>query len=121
MTLTFDIESCVLYVTRLLLIINIFTKLYENATITFEVTARTRSNGRTHAQKLQNCGDYVSLTASGLDKNQTLTRITFLTQKQMSPPVQCLTITLLKLINKDSHNKASCRMVRSILQCFKEL
>ena len=37
--------------------INILTKLYENATITFEVTARTRSDGRTNTctdtQKLQ--------------------------------------------------------------------
>ena len=35
MTLTFDIESWVLYVTRLLIIINILTKLYKNTTITF--------------------------------------------------------------------------------------
>ena len=49
-TLTFDIESWVLYATRLLIIINILTKLYENATITFEVTARTSSDGRTHAR-----------------------------------------------------------------------
>ena len=48
-TLTFDIEAWVLYATRLLIIINILTKLYENATITFEVTARTSSDGRTHA------------------------------------------------------------------------
>ena len=42
MTLTFDIESRVLYTTYLLIIINILTKLYENVTITFEVMARTR-------------------------------------------------------------------------------
>ena len=60
-TLTFDIESWVLYATRLLMIINILTKLYENATITLEVTGRTRSDGRTdgrthartYTQKLQ--------------------------------------------------------------------
>ena len=54
MTLTFDIESWVLYATSLLIIIKFLTKLYENATtITFEVTARTRSDGRTSTQKLQ--------------------------------------------------------------------
>ena len=70
MTLTFDIKSWVLYATRLLIIINILTKLYENATITFEVTAWTSSHVRTHIHsKVANCGDYVSLTASGLDNN----------------------------------------------------
>ena len=52
-TLTFDIESWVLYATRLHIIINILTKLYENATITFKVTARTRSDGRKHAHTLK--------------------------------------------------------------------
>ena len=52
-TLTFDIESWVLYATCLLIIINILTKLYDNAAITFEVTARTSSNGRTHGRTLK--------------------------------------------------------------------
>ena len=78
-TLTFDIESWVLYATRLLIMLNISTKLYENTTMTCEVTARTRSDEQhtavrtDDAQTLttnENCGDYVSLTASGLDKNR---------------------------------------------------
>ena len=73
MTLVFDIESWVLFVTRLFIFINILTKLYENAAITFEVTARTRSDGRTHIHsKVANCGDYVLLIAIRLNKNQTI-------------------------------------------------
>ena len=58
-TFTFDIESWLLYVTHLLIMIYIskLTKLFENASMTFEVTARTRSDARTIArtdtQKLQ--------------------------------------------------------------------
>ena len=40
-TLTFDIESWVLYVTRLQNMVNISTKFYENTTITYEAMART--------------------------------------------------------------------------------
>ena len=63
-----------MYATCLLIIINILTKLYKKATITFEVTAWKRSDTLTHAlththSKVGNCGDYVALTASGLDKN----------------------------------------------------
>ena len=70
-TLTVDIESWFLYATRLLMMLNISTKYREDTTITCEVTARTRSDACTHTQPKENCGDYVSLTASGLDKNQT--------------------------------------------------
>ena len=48
-TLTFDIGSWVLYATHILITINILTKLYENATITCDVIARTRSDGRTYS------------------------------------------------------------------------
>ena len=50
-TLTFDIESWVLYATPLLIIINILTKLYENATITFKLQpGQDRTDGRAHAR-----------------------------------------------------------------------
>ena len=49
-TLTFDIESWVLYATRLLMMLNISTKYHGDTTITCEVTARTSSDGRTHAR-----------------------------------------------------------------------
>ena len=80
MTLTFDIESRVLNVTHLLIMINILAMLYENALITFEVTVRTSSDGQTDSHtdahmhrhsKYANCGDYVSLTASELNKKLT--------------------------------------------------
>ena len=45
--LTFDIESWVLYATRLLNLLNISTKLYESTTTIWEVTARAMSVGRT--------------------------------------------------------------------------
>ena len=57
-----------------LIIKNISTKLYENTTMTCEVTAQTRSVAQTdgriyrHSTKLANCGDYVSLNAIRLDK-----------------------------------------------------
>ena len=41
-TLTFDIESWVLYATGLLMMLNISTKYHGDTTITCEVTARTR-------------------------------------------------------------------------------
>ena len=50
-TLTFDIESCVLYAIRILMMLNISTKYHEDTSITCEVIARTRSDGRTHAHK----------------------------------------------------------------------
>ena len=52
--LTFHIQSVVLYAARLLNLKNISTKLYENTTMIWEVTAWTRSHGRTDTQpKLQ--------------------------------------------------------------------
>ena len=59
-TLTFDIESWVLWATRLLIIINILTKLYENATITLEVTARTSSDRRLGRAPLDNATNQIS-------------------------------------------------------------
>ena len=40
-TLTFNIGSCVLYATRLLMTLNNLTKFYEDTTITYQVMART--------------------------------------------------------------------------------
>ena len=77
-TLTFDIGPRVLYATRLLMTLNNLTKFYEDTTITYQVMARTRSDGRTHgrtdgrthAQTLKKIVATMSReTASGLDKN----------------------------------------------------
>ena len=43
-TLTFDIESWLLYIPQILNMLNKYTKLYENTTVTFEVTPVTRSD-----------------------------------------------------------------------------
>ena len=48
--MTFDIESWVLCATRLLNMLNISTKIYENTTMICEVTAQTRSGERTYVR-----------------------------------------------------------------------
>ena len=51
------IESWVLYATRLLNMLNLSIKLYENTIMICEVTAMTRSDGRTHVHSnIANCG-----------------------------------------------------------------
>ena len=78
-TLTFDIESWVLYVTHLLIIINILTKLYENPTIPFEVTipdkvrqmhvhTSAQTDARTDTQKLQIVATMSRSLQAGLTK-----------------------------------------------------
>jgi hypothetical protein len=75
-TLAFDIESWVLYATRLHIIINILTKLYENATITFKVTARTSSGGRTDARTDTQNMQIVATMSCSLQAGSTKTVIT---------------------------------------------